>query len=386
MSARVAVVRCLSYEDRPLRDAVRRSLELVGGLGSCLGTGRRVFVKINHLSPGSPPEHAIVTHPLFTRQVLEALKDLGADITVGDDIRSGPADGFAVSGYAAMCRELGVRLINLKSAGFREVPCPSGEALKSVYVSSAVLDADAVVDLPKLKTHSFTAFTGAVKNMFGVIPCGSRLDLHSRFPGSEAFSRALVDIFACVPPRLTLMDAIVAMDGPGPAGGAPRPVGLVLAGRDAVAVDAVAQNLVGFGPEDVATTVLAARRGLGRADLRSIEIAGESLADVRVKRFRKATLPVGLLKRKLPAFLYAYVSGELIPSPEVVSAACTGCGECRDVCPRGAVVMDGGRARILKGPCIRCLCCHEACRSRAIRLRMRPVGRAVRAVGAFFRL
>ncbi len=135
-----------------------------------------------------------------------------------------------------------------------------------------------IVDLPKLKTHSFTAFTGAVKNMFGVIPCGSRLDLHSRFPGSEAFSRALVDIFACIPPRLTLMDAIVAMDGPGPAGGAPRPVGLVLAGRDAVAVDAVAQSLVGFGPEDVATTVIAARRGLGRADLRSIEIAGESLA------------------------------------------------------------------------------------------------------------
>ncbi len=327
MSARVAVVRCPSYEDRPLGDAVARSLELVGGLEASLGTGRKVFVKINHLSPGSPPERAIVTHPLFTRQVLAFLKDLGADITVGDDIQSGAVDGFEVSGYAAMCRGMGVRLINLKSAGFREVPCPAGEALKSVHVSAAVLDADVVINLPKLKTHSFTGFTGAVKNMYGVIPYGSRLELHSRFPGSEAFSRMLVDVFACVPPRLTLMDGIVAMEGPGPAGGTARTVGLILAGRDGVAVDAVAQDIAGFGPDDVETTASAARRGLGEADLRAIEISGEALAGVRVKRFRKAALPVGLLKRKLPASLYAYISGELALSPEVIAAACTGCGD-----------------------------------------------------------
>lgn len=386
MNTRVAVVRCPSYEDGPLRDAVAGSLGLIGGLKACLGAGRRVFVKINHLSPGSPPERAIVTHPLFTRHVLELLKDHGADITVGDDIRSGPDDGFAVSGYAEMCRRMGVRLINLKTAGFQEVPCPPGGVLKSVHISAAVLDADAVVDLPKLKTHSFTAFTGAVKNMFGVIPCGSRLQLHRRFPGNEAFSRMLVDIFACVPPRLTLMDAVVAMEGPGPSAGAPRAVGLVLAGRDAVAVDAVAQDIVGFGPEDVATTVLAAGRGLGTSDLGSIETVGERIADIRVKRFRKASLPVGLLKRKLPAFLYAYISGELVPTPEVVPAACTGCGECHDICPPGAVVMDEGRARIIEGACIRCLCCHEACRADAIRLRLRPIGRVLRAVGSLFRL
>ncbi|HEX2694522.1 MAG TPA: DUF362 domain-containing protein [Acidobacteriota bacterium] len=386
MNARVAVVRCSSYEKPRLRDAIGRSLELIGGLGAIIGTGSKVFVKINHLSPGSPPERAIVTHPLFTRQVLEFLKDLGANITVGDDIQSGSVDGFEVSGYGAMCREMGVRLINLKSAGFREVPCAGGEALKSVHVSSVVLEADSIVDLPKLKTHSFTAFTGAVKNMFGVIPYGSRLELHSRFPGSDAFGRMLVDIFACVPPRLTLMDGIVAMEGPGPAGGSARPVGLVLAGRDAVAVDAIAQDLVGFGPDDVETTASAARRGLGTADPGAIEIAGEPLADVRVKRFRKASLPVGLLKRKLPAFLYAYVSGELVLSPEVVPAACTGCGECFNVCPRRAVVMEGGRARIHKEPCIGCLCCHEVCRADAIRLRQRPVGRAARVLASLFRL
>lgn len=386
MKARVAVVRCPSYEEPPLRDAVGRSLELIGGLGPVIRPGSKVFVKINHLSPGSPPERAIVTHPLFTRQVLTFLKDLGADITVGDDIQSGTEDGFTVSGYTRMCREMSVRLLNLKSAGFREVPCPGGEALRSVHISSAVLDADHIVNLPKLKTHSFTAFTGAVKNMYGVIPCGSRLALHSRFSGSEAFSRMLVDVFACVPPCLTLMDAVTAMEGAGPAGGAPRSVGLVLAGLDAVALDAVAQDLIGFGPGDVETTVFAGGRGLGRADLGAIEIAGETIEEARVKRFRKAALPVGLLKRKLPSFLYAYISGELILSPAVVPASCTGCAECFRVCPRRAVVMEGGRARILGEPCIRCLCCHEVCRAGAIRLRQRPVGRAARLLASLFRL
>lgn len=386
MNAKVAVVRCSSYEEPRLREAVCQSLELIGGLGAIVGTGSKVFVKINHLSPGSPPERAIVTHPLFTRQVLAFLKDLGADITVGDDIQSGSVDGFEVSGYGAMCRKMGVRLINLKSVGFREVPCPGGECLKSVYISAAVLDADHIIDLPKLKTHSFTAFTGAVKNMYGVIPYGSRLDLHSRFSGGEAFSRMLVDVFACVSPRLTIMDGIVAMEGPGPAGGAPRSVGLVLASRDAVALDAVAQDLVGFGPDDVETTMSAGRRGLGTADLDAIETAGETIEEARVKRFRKAALPVGLLKRKLPSFLYAYISGELILSPAVVSASCTGCEECFRVCPRRAVVMEGGRARILGEPCIRCLCCHEVCRAGAIRLRQRPVGRAARLLASLFRL
>lgn len=386
MKAMLAVVRCPSYEEPRLREAVGRSLELIGGLAAIVGTGSKVFVKINHLSPGSPPERAIVTHPLFTRQVLEFLKDLGADITVGDDIESGPDDGFEISGYGAMCREMGVRLINLRSAGFREVPCAGGEALESLHVSSAVLDSDVIVDLPKLKTHSFTAFTGAVKNMFGVIPYGSRVEFHSRFPGAAAFGAMLVDIFSCVPPRLTLMDGIVAMEGPGPAGGAARPVGLVLASRDAVAVDAAAQAIIGFGPEDVATTTSAARRGLGTADLGRVEIVGVPLAEARVPRFRKASFPVGLLKRKLPASLYAYVSGELALSPEVIPAACTGCKECFRICPRGAVVMEGGRARILKGPCIRCLCCNEVCRADAIRLRQRPVGRAARALASLFRL
>jgi len=386
MRSRVSVVRCPGYESPELFSSIVTALDLIGGIESVLKPGSKIFVKINHLPPGSAPERAIITHPLFAREVLRLLKDLNMTISVGDDIMFEGEDGYAVSGYREMCREMGIRLLNLKSEGFREVSCPGGQAVSSVFISAAALDADGVIDLAKLKTHAFTAFTGAVKNMFGIIPRGLRLKMHSRFHRNEAFSQMLVDVFSCLPPTLTLMDAITAMEGFGPSGGSPRSVGLVLAGRDAVAVDAVAQAIIGFGPDDILTTRYAARRNLGTARLDSIDVAGERLGDVRVEGFKKAAFQVALLERKLPASLYAFVSGQLILIPEVAGDRCNGCQECFRVCPVNAVRMEDGTARILKRQCIHCLCCHEVCRSNAIKLRQRPFGRLVRFFSSVFKI
>ncbi len=378
MKTRVSVIRCFDYEGPGLRASLERSLALVGGMERFLKPGSTVFVKINHLSPGSPAERAIVTHPLFTREVLRLLKDLNLEIRVGDDIASNADGGFEVSGYAEMCREMGVRLVNLKSGGFTEVPCPGGAILDRVHVSSIVRDSDFIINLPKLKTHSLTAFTGAVKNMYGVIPSGQRHMNHGLYPRNEDFSRVLVDILAACPPRLTIMDGIVAMEGPGPSGGRPRRTGLVLAGEDAVALDAVAQAVLGFGPDEVLTTKYASERGLGTGDLDSIEILGESLDSALIDKFRKAVLPVSLLSKKLPAALYGYISSRLVLTPEVIAKACTGCRECALICPKSAVRMDEGRAFILRTSCIHCLCCHEVCRHGAIRLRQSATGRIIR--------
>jgi uncharacterized protein (DUF362 family)/Pyruvate/2-oxoacid:ferredoxin oxidoreductase delta subunit len=386
MKTRVSIVRCPGYGEEPLRESVGRALELVGGLEAFVGSGDAVFVKINHLSSGGRAERAVVTHPLFAREVLRRLKDLGARVTVGDDVATGDGDVFADSGYVEMCRSLGVQLINLKSAGFREVPCPPGGILDRVHVSIAALEADVLVNLPKLKTHSFTAYTGAVKNSYGLIPCGLRLGLHKRFPLNDDFSRMLVDVFGCARPRLTVMDAVMAMEGPGPSAGSPRLVGLVMAGVDAVAVDAVAQAVLGFGPVDVVTTREASARGLGTGDLEGIEIAGEGLKDVIIAGFRKAVFPVSLLRRGLPSSIYAFASGQLVLIPKVRQDKCTGCGRCAEICPAQAAVLEaGGKARILGSSCIHCLCCQEICPSRAIRLRQRPLGRVVRFAASVFK-
>lgn len=375
--AKVAVVKCPSYEPETLFGAVRRSLELLGGTSAFPAAAANIFVKINHLSPHAPPERAICTHPAFLREVLRILLELGARVTVGDDVNFGRREEFLATGFRDVCAELGVALVNLRETGFAKVPI-AGALLDSVYIARPVLEADLVLNLPKLKTHSFTIFTGAVKNLYGVIPYGSRLDGHRRFMRNDMFSRMLVDIFSAVPRQFTIMDAVVGMDGEGPSAGMPRTIGLVISGADGVAVDAIASGLVSYDPLRIFTTAVAHERNLGVGDPACIDVLGEDPAAVRVADFRPSSAASLLFRRWLPSLLYAYMSGELTLTPEVLPDKCTGCGECLSACPAGTIRQIGNIPRIEEAGCIHCLCCHEVCVHRSIRLKQSPVGRLIR--------
>jgi len=382
--SRVVVSRCASYDRRDLSLALRRVLDGLGSLDSVIKRGSRVFVKINHLSPSSAPERAILTHPAFTREVLRLLRDWGAELTVGDDIYSRQPDGFSRSGYRTVCTELGVRLVNLKETGFVEVAVP-GKVLKKTYIARPVFEADVILNLPKLKTHSFTIFTGAIRNMYGVIPHGLRLAYHRRFVRNDVFSQMLVDLFSCVRPHLNIMDAVVSMEGEGPSAGLPKKVGLILASRDAVALDAVAARIVGYAPLAIYTTVFAHKGGLGAGDVGQIEIAGERLEDVAVGDFRHSAVAISLFRRWLPSLVYAYVQDQLALIPQVRREACGACLECISICPRRAISLVDGAAHIDEPNCIRCLCCHEVCQYRAIKLNQLPLGRLLRKGEAVFK-
>jgi len=372
----VSIVRLDNYRPDEVAAALGKGLDLLGGLASLIRPRSRVFVKINHLSPASPAERGIVTHPVLTGEVLKLLKNIGCDITIGDDIQSSSIDGFTISGYREMCRTLGVRLVNLKETGFRKVAI-EGSRLKTVYISPLCLDAEFIINLAKLKTHSFTVFTGAVKNMFGVIPHGLRINGHRQFNQSGAFSEMLVDIFSKVRPHLTIMDGVVAMEGEGPAAGRLRTTGVVIAGRDGVAVDAVSSAIIGFKPLDIVTTSDAHERGLGQGLLSQIEILGEPLANVRVENFEHSAVALGLLRRKIPARLFSLVYDYLVLIPEVIPDRCTGCLECVAICPAGAAKNRDGKAWLDQAVCIHCMCCHEVCRFGAIRVRKKFLGRVI---------
>jgi uncharacterized protein (DUF362 family)/NAD-dependent dihydropyrimidine dehydrogenase PreA subunit len=377
--ARVSIVKQADYNSSKMHESLKKSFSYFGGLENLIQPGSHVFVKINHLSPPSPPEKAIVTHPAFTREVLLLLKQLDVAITVGDDIQAKEEDGFLVSGYRQVCDELGVRLLNLKEEGFQEVNC-RGELLKKVFISTLVLEADFILNLPKLKTHSFTVFTGAVKNMFGVIPIGFRHRYHRQFIRNDVFSQMLVDIYSCVPPHLTVMDGIVAMEGEGPSTGNKKKVGAIIASEDAVAVDAVASKITGFNPMNIYTTQDAHERGLGIGRIEDIAIAGENIQDVEVKDFKHSAVAIALFRRKLPSFLYAYIQNQLTLIPEIITKKCTACLECVNICPRGAAKPEEDVVRIDKDLCIHCMCCHEVCRFQAIKPKHRPIGKAIRGL------
>ncbi len=380
---RVALLRQKDYRSDSLRKTLEKCFSFLGGLESIIKPQSKVFVKINHLSPPSNPDKAIVTHPAFTREVLILLKQLGAEITVGDDIQSKGKDGFLISGYRQVCEELDVSLVNLKERGFREMDC-AGEVLSKIYISPLLLDTDFILNLPKLKTHSFTVFTGAVKNMFGVIPHGLRKKYHREFIRGDVFSQMLVDIFACVPPHLTVMDGIVAMEGEGPGQGNPKNVGAVIASRDAVAVDTVASKIAGFNPLSIYTNQLAHERGLGVGRLEDIEILGTNIQDLEDRSFKHSALAVGILRRKIPAFLHAFIQDQLTFIPEVISKNCTSCLECVDICPSGAAQPGKDAVHIDKSLCIHCMCCHEVCRFQAVKLKQRAVGKLIEGLSTLY--
>jgi len=382
--ARVSIEKVADYNSEEIYTALKRNLSLLGGLENIIRPRSKVFVKINHLSPPSSPDDAIVTHPSFTREVLRLLLELNLDITVGDDIQSKEKDGFLASGYRQVCTDLGIRLVNLKERGFREFNC-NGQILKKALISPLLHEVDYILNLPKLKTHSLTAFTGAVKNMFGIIPYGLRLDYHRLFKWSDVFSQMLVDIFSCAPPHLTIMDGIVAMEGEGPSGGNPKRVGVILASQDGVAVDAVASKIVGFNPMNIITTQNAHERGLGMGEIEKIEIEGEDISRVEVRDFKHSAVAVGFMRRKIPSFLHGFIQGQLTLTPKINMNKCTLCMECVNICPREAAKLDGNLVWIDRGLCIHCMCCHEVCRFQAIKLRQRPLGRIFREVNDFYR-
>jgi uncharacterized protein (DUF362 family)/NAD-dependent dihydropyrimidine dehydrogenase PreA subunit len=363
--APVSAVKAQNYNLKELISAVRNSLELIGGLDVILKPGSKVFIKINHLSPPSPPDRGIVTHPVFTEAVITLLKEQGAEITVGDDIEEGEGDGFVISGYRAMCGRQGVQLVNLREGGFVEQPGGS-ETLKNVYVSKIVLEADVIINLPKFKTHSLTVFTGGIKNMYGVIPAGLRRRFHGRYLRSEDFCQMLVDIYALARPQLTVIDGIMAMEGEGPGSGKTRNLGLILAGRDAVALDAVCGAVIGLKPADVLTTRYAGERGLGVSVLNRIDVVGEKFEDLATKDFKLPATFARTAMNRAPRGPVKYLLEQISPRPRVKKKNCTACGECVKACPTGAARMAGKTSAIDAKLCICCMCCHEVCRYDAI--------------------
>jgi uncharacterized protein (DUF362 family)/Pyruvate/2-oxoacid:ferredoxin oxidoreductase delta subunit len=380
--ARVAIVRADEYELPPLRDAVAEALGLIGGLETLIKPGARVFVKINHLPPPSPPERGIVTHPVFAEAVVELLKEAGAVITLGDDIES-DTDGFSISGFRQMCVRSGVRLVNLREEGFVEVA--GGEALPRLHLARAAVEADVVVNLPKLKTHMLTVYTGAVKNMYGTLPVGLRRRYHADFTHTDDFALMLTDVFAANIPQLTLMDAVYAMQGMGPAGGTMRRLGVILAGRDGVAVDTVAARIIGLGADDVDTTRHCRRRGLGVGRLEDIEIAGEKLENVLASDFRLPASTARAIIRRVPGPLARWAVSLSSVKPKVIGDKCTACSECVAACPVEAIVIAGGIAKIDGGKCLECHCCSEACRHDAISARLSAATVAANFVGSLKR-
>jgi ferredoxin len=230
-------------------------------------------------------------------------------------------------------------------------------------VSRAVIEADYLISLPKLKTHCLTLITAGVKNMYGILVGAEKARFHYLGRTKEGFSELLVDVFAVRPPDLTIIDAVCAMEGDGPSQGTLRRLSLILAGDNAVATDAVAARLLGVPAENVRHLALAAARGLGILDERRIELDGRFEA---VRGFRlPSNFSLGLMSALSNRLVFnIFRRSRLRINPRL----CTRCGECRRACPFGAILIRGSSFGIRKSLCRSCFCCQEVCPAGAVKV------------------
>ncbi|WP_406656252.1 DUF362 domain-containing protein [Methanolobus sp. ZRKC2] len=359
MDNRVSIVRCSDYSNS--FEAVNQSVELIGGLSAIVSKGDRVLLKPNVLG-AHKPEDAVTTHPSIVSAVCQLVKKAGGIPVIGDGAGmthpGATADAFRESGIEAVSKESGVELINFQTAGFVKVDVPEARHFSRLFVSKAVMEADVIISLPKLKTHELTYYTGAVKNMFGALPLKTRKEMHL-LAERKLFGEGIIDLYSVAKPHLAIMDAVVGMEGNGPSHGTPVPTGLILASRDCVSLDIVAATMIGFDPQKIPTTEAALERGFGIKKPQTIGVLPEN---VRINYKPSST---GIIYN-FPPFMIRFFGEQFTVRPRIDISKCIQCGACIMNCSAKAIENEDGNLRINDKKCILCYCCRELCPEDAV--------------------
>ncbi len=369
MPTRVILTRCPDYAG--VAAALPRLLDALGGMGAFVKPGQSVLIKPNMLTDALPDE-AVTTHPEVVRAVIRLVQAAGANPWVADS-PANVADLPKVwerTGIQAVCREEQVPLVNLEKGGSERFVVEGVE----FTIANSVLEADAIITVPKVKTHLLTGLTGAVKNLYGVVPGLQKTSLHKRYPRTDDFSRMLVMVFRRVKPVLAIADGVVGMEGNGPSAGVPVPMGFLAASADGVALDTVLCRTLGLDVRTVLHLQEAHRAGLGEVDPARIVVEGDGQAALAPRPYR---LPDTVPTHLIPRWAVRLVKPLIWHRPDF-TARCVFCGQCVKACPVGALRIERGQRPVLTpSVCIACCCCHEICPARAIEMRASPLVRLI---------
>ena len=364
MTLPVALQPLASYEPEAVRAALLAVLEPFGGMPAVVRPGQQVLVKPNLLA-GKPPDKAVTTHPEIVRQVILLVQAAGGQVCVGDSPGIGNPETVARKcGILQVVEETGARFVPF----LESVPVTvRGGTFRQVEVARAALDAEVIINLPKLKTHQMMGFTGAVKNLFGLVVGMRKVRLHLQAGTDPAFfALMLLELAERFPPALSIMDGVVGMEGNGPGSGDPVAIGALLASPHPLALDTAATALVGLPARQVWTQRVAQETGRRGSRLEEVNLIGAPLASLQPAGFRPA--PRADVGFGLPGPLKRALRNQLSARPQI-TLRCVRCGACVQHCPPQAMALDQRGVHIDYHKCIRCWCCQELCPHGAVATR-----------------
>ncbi len=355
------------YKEELIYPAICREMEALN-IANDMRPGLKVVIKPNLIMAKSP-DYPVTTHPLVIKAVARWLNEHGVkDITLAES--SGGLYNaeymkniYRVCGMKALEPEVKLNM----DFSAQTVNCKDGFANHSFHIITPVVNADYVINICKLKTHSMTGYSGGIKNLFGTIPGLEKPQLHYRWPDIEDFSRMLLELAQTVNPQLTIIDAIDAMEGNGPTGGTSHPLHLLLAARDFYTQDYFASGLMGLDPMKIEMIRQAVKTGLAVPD--EITIVGDPVPE-NLTPFQLPDTKRLDFSGFLPGFLrkpFAKVAGRLFKSyPQLNADLCVGCGKCAESCPSHVIRIENKKAKFKRKGCISCFCCQEMCPMKAI--------------------
>ncbi len=269
---------------------------------------RRIFVKPNMSHPEYLP--GVVTSPQLLSELVGLLRDGASEVIVGESngFNYPCSSAFEKTGIEPAVKKAGGTVINLSEDKVVKVKFPRTQSpLKELLLPKTVLDADAVVDLPLMKTHEFTIYSGAIKNLFGCVPSNRRIYLHPYLP--EVFYR----LYTILKPRLTIMDARVGIEGNGPTKGNPVKMGLIVTGDDALATDIISTKIMGLNWKQTYLNYITKKAGFQEA---AIRVEGLQVSEVMYKfEPPRIDLPV---KAQMRIYQHEFLTKLLFCSLDVV--------------------------------------------------------------------
>ena len=247
---------------------------------------KRVLLKPN-VGRDVERETGVTTHPQVVAAAIDAFREAGAEVAVGESPIAGVKmlSAFESSGITTAAEERNCPLIDMDAHPFVPIEIADGVAIQSLKLCKEVAEYDIIVSIPVMKTHMHTGVTLSVKNMKGCLWRRSKVDFHMlpQIPGHQEkpLDIAIADMASVLRPHLSIIDGTIGMEGLGPSAGKPKALGVILAGVDAFATDSIACELMGISARDVPHLRMGAQRGYGIIDIDKIRVSPENWKDVR---------------------------------------------------------------------------------------------------------